>query len=231
VLRHQGGYLWKIVRSLTDIADPPRPIPGATVTPESGPNAGQEVVLAPGIREPFRDLTYLTFTVVAGFPVGVDNAVLREVSDQDVTRLKDLLDTQPDSVTPAVLAGRVQEVATAVQTLISKRGMSELAARRVIRDQGFRRSTEYVLFWISRLDTQDHSSDSAAARDANALNASIFSTLSDLIINLPYMNPGNPKDLAKLKQLTAAHFKASDKNERGLFELNDEGLKQLAATP
>ncbi len=218
VLRAQGGYLWEIFRK--DIND--------VVEFQWAENKGEPFKIIRGIRQLFRQQTHMLFTVVSGLPVKVDETVLAASSGRDRTRIDELLDAPPEETVHSRLREKVQDIEASLLTLVSKQRMSEYAAKRSMRDPSFRTNTDYVLFWLSRLDGTDYGQDrQKEKREAETLNASILDTVSNLTVNLPYMDAGEQDQMKKLKTLEKDDFEQPDKNSRGVFRLNEQGLNKL----
>ena len=247
VLKYQGGYFYRITSGLRfnalnstlkredaeliDRALHTNFKNGRTyiVKPFYGPNKGLDIAEGIGRREFLRDKTHLVFSLVSGLPLGVSSETMRTASSSDAQRLQELLDTPPDGIVLSDMTGRIDEVATTVNTLLKKRKYADLAARRVMRDPEFRRSLDYPLFWIGLLEiSEPNITSDTENRNSVALNASILSTLSDLVVNLPMVEADNFDQIAKIKKLTSDDFEEPAGNNHGLFRITTSAAEKIA---
>jgi len=223
VLRYQGGYLYRIIRKIWD--DKGSPLNGASVRLRRGPNRFVPVGLAPGIRQRFTDQTYVVLSVLNGLPLGVDQGVLRSGSERDVKQIVSLLDNPTRIPATQRIGEYIDALSSSVKALLEQRRIAESAARRVGRDPDFRTAVDYPIFWIQQIDPLENYSDrsSLGFRNAVAKNAGILSTLSDLIVNLPLLEPDNKAKMGALHNLNKDSFQPV-KGKRGLFILTDKAM-------
>jgi len=226
VLRYQGGYLYRIVRALSD--DSGKKVPNADVRLRQGPNRDLTFRLVPGIRQRFTDRTYVVLSVVTGLPLGLDSETLKAASERESRQLARLLDNPSDVSLSERIGPEVNAMAASLKTVLEQRRVAQQAARRVGRDPSFRTSPEYVLFWVQQIDPLSADSNTVEQSSAQAKNAAVLEVLADIVVNLPIIRPTDPANMVALRSLTATDIEPVSGNP-GIFQLNDQGKTKLKA--
>lgn len=182
-------------------------------------NPDHATTIGPGYRYLYRTQTYATFTVLNGLPLGLSEEQMRAGSDRDLKQIRSLLDN-PDQLSPADRLGpALDQAVNAVKTAIESRRITVQAARRVSADPGFRKDTQYPVFWTEKLvDKTD--------TDSKNLNAAVLATLGDIVLNLPSVAPDEIGAIRCLKQLGKDGFETVA-TQPGLFNLKAPALSQV----
>jgi hypothetical protein len=225
LMRLHGGYLWRVTKSLTDASG--AVVNNATVQMSQGPNKDVPTDIGPGYRQMFSDQTYAVISLVPGLPLGVDEQAMRNASKRDAERIVRLLDNPENLSTADRLSDQIETLASALKTQIEVRRISQEAARRVGREPTFRTSTDYPAYWVSQLVPVDELKD-APKQNALARNAAVLSVLSDIVLNLPSLQPDSPQ-IKALSGFGADDFelvKTKDQEgkeviRKGVFKLKD----------
>jgi hypothetical protein len=237
LLRYQGGYLYRIVEGVYELnarGERGSSVPGAEVVLRSGPNRNVPLKIEPGCRQKFNDETYVVLSVLNGLKetAALSASDLRASSERDAAIVKGLLEN-PD---PQAVVKQIDNVASSIVALAEQRRIANDAANRVGRDPDFRSSVEYPLFWTQQIvSVPDASeSDTQEYRNAVATNAGVLQVLRSLIVNLPPLKPDCKDQMKKLRQLTAADFKAVSQQAvesapkwNGLFRLEGTAVEKL----
>ena len=223
VLRYQGGYLYRIVTGLTDANE--QPLQSTVVRPRRGANRFADVSLAPGIRQRFDDRTYVVLSVLTGLPLGVSSEAARQSSERDVAQILSLLDN-PERESERI-GERIDNIGSSVKALLEQRRVAEVASRRVGRTPAFRTNVDYALFWTQQIDPlTNYQSDTQEKRNAISRNTGILYVLTDLIENLPILDPANQNQMNTIKQFNTSSFVAVQ-DDRGMFRLTDQAVSSL----
>ncbi len=224
VLRVQGGHLYRIVRHLSQNGSP---VSAATVRLREEPNDEVDFGLAVGVRQQFRDQTYVTLSVINGLPVGVSEVALRKASQRDVAALASLLDNPSGLSDSERMGEQVDSLAATVKSLLQQQRVADIAARRVGRDPSFRTSAEYPAFWARQIDPlAGLAKGSVAFRNSAARNAGLLDSLSDIVVNLPILDPEDAKQMAALQKLKKSDFEPVS-GQQGLFNLTSAASSKL----
>lgn len=225
ILRYQGGYLYRIVRQIKD--KNMQVIPGnATVKLRKGPNRLVNFSLGRGIRQIFKDQTYVVLSVLNGLPQSLDQNEMRNSSNRDMANLVKFLDNPNRAPLTSKIGDQVDKVSLSMKTILEQRNIAEMAAKRVGRDATFRTSVEYPIFWIQNIELLTSlAKDSPGWQNAVAKNAGILATLSDLVLNLPFLQPDELQKMKNLKRLNKESFEVIP--NKGLFKLKQTALQTL----
>lgn len=210
VLVYQGGYFQKLT---VRIKRGGKIVGFVPVIPSEGPNKGVATGISIGGREIYRDNTYVVFTIQNGLPHGLTQEALAAGSQRDKELITKLLDNSTGAGIDQQIGDRIDNVALAIGAAIQQRRIASSAGERVGRDKGFRKSTEYPVYWTSQLqddfDTKngDRNLWTQKSRNAIALNRGILSTLNTLILNMPpNLRPDNKTEMTKWKAFGQDNF-------------------------
>lgn len=224
-LRYEGGYLYRIVRRITD-NQTKKELDNATVRLCAGPNRLVDFSLANGIRQRFTDRTYVVLSVVTGLPLGLEPEALKAASERDARQLTKLLDNPSDASLGERIGPEVDAIAASLKSALEQRRVAAEATRRVGRDPSFRISPDYALFWVQQIDPLTAADGSVGRRNAEAKNAAILEALAEIIVNLPILNPTDREKMVALHSLTSADLETAA-DMPGVFRLNDQGKAKL----
>ncbi|MCC2643567.1 MAG: hypothetical protein K0S45_3980 [Nitrospira sp.] len=224
-LRYEGGYLYRIVRKITD-SQTNAELDNATVRLCAGPNRLVDFSLVNGIRQRFTDRTYVVLSVVPGLPLGLEPEALKAASERDARQLTKLLDNPSDASLSERIGPEVDAIAASLKSALEQRRVAAEATRRVGRDPSFRTSSDYALFWVQQIDPLTAADGSVGRRNAEAKNAAILEALAEIIVNLPILNPTDSGKMVALRSLTSADLETVT-DTPGIFRLNDQGKAKL----
>lgn len=219
VLRFQGGYLYHVIADITSAG---KSLNSAIVVDPDNPH--NKTALTPGIRQFYRERTYVTFTLLNGLPESLNDAAMRSTSDKQLEQIRNLLDNPDQLPASTQLKPYVDNLANAVIAGVEQRKLANQAARRTGLNQEFRTSGDYPVFWLQNLATIDDKAPDKAAQVSK--NAGLLATVSEFAVNIPVVKPDSTNCIAALKSLAASDFEPVVKHP-GYFNLTTNALEKL----